>query len=283
MTDEKRQKVIERIQLLFNRAESKVENSNNPDEVDHEAQAALEMARKLMIQYGLEMEDIETAEHGRPAAAGMPADSYVVEFKAKRTAKWALMLAVTVADYMNAKVFYSEGGSWQGASLVFYGVKLNAEVAAHAFQSLLNQIRTLSRKHKVTRGEWENSRRHAGLFRRLMETQGVKINEYSSFETYRAAAKREYREGLVIGFGRYLKELKEREAASAEGSRITALAIQYEGIAASWLEQQGIETRERKGRKDRGSNMVNPRHLDEGVQDGKNLRLHKGLSPNSEN
>jgi len=270
---DKLKKVIERVQLLFNRAENAVRNAEKPEDVDHEAQAALELARRLMLQYGLEMEDVEVV--GAPGAAqGPEADGVVIDMKTKQTAKWALSLAIVVADYMDASVTYIEPTYWTGGRLMFYGVKLNASMAAYAFQSVFNQIRELSRKYHVDRAEWENPDRQRGLMRQLMSSLGRYY--YKTFESYRNAAKREYREGLVFGFAKRLKELKEQEEASEQGEQITALAVRYEGIAKAWLRSKGFEDPEEKKPRPRAKH-TGVKHYQDGERDSEHVQIRKGL------
>lgn len=270
----KLKKVIERVQLLFNRAENAVKDAEKPEDVDHEAQAALELARKLMLQYGLEMEDVEVV--GAPGAAqGPEADGVLIDMKTQRTAKWALSLAVVVADYMDASVSYIEPSTWSGGRLLFYGVKLNASMAAYAFQSVFNQIRDLSRKYHVDRAEWENPRRGGGgLMRQLMGR--LAAPQYTTFDAYRVAAKREYREGLVFGFAKRLKELKEQEQASEQGEQITALSVRYEGIARAWLSKHGFSEPEEKKPGQRRKHTGEKHYLD-GERDSDKVQIRKGL------
>lgn len=267
----KLKKVIERVQLLFNRAEHAVKDADNSGEVDHEAQAALELARKLMLQYGLEMEDVEVAGTAT-SSQGPEADGVVIDLKTKQTAKWALSLAVVVADYMDASVTYFEPSYWSGGRMLFYGVKLNARMAAFAFQSVFNQVKELSRKYQVSRSEYDGEGR--GLMRSLMS--GVARQNYNTFDAYRNAAKREYREGLVFGFAKRLGELKEHEQASDEGEQITALAVRYEGIAKAWFRNQGFEDpTERKPR--HRNKHTGVKHYQDGERDSEHVQIKKGL------
>lgn len=261
MSGTKRKKIIERIQLLFNRAATKVENSSNPDEVDHEAQSALEMARRLMLQYNLEMIDIETLGAVQGAKTGPDNGESTVEFKTKQTAKWTLSLAVVISDYFECKVMYMNPTTWSGGKLVYYGVKLNANLAAYAFQSVFNQIRTLSKKYKVKRETWECS--PLGQY------------YYNTFESYRNAAKREYQEGLIWGFAKRLKELKEEEKISENGEKIVALALRYDEIAKDYLAKQDYHTKERQCRKHR--KHTGGKYYADGETDSNQVQLRQGL------
>jgi len=269
---QKLKKVIERVQLLFNRAENAVKNADNPEDVDHEAQSALELARKLMLQYGIEMEDVEVV--GAPGSSqGPAADGVVIDMKTKQTAKWALSLAIVVADYMDASVIYLEPSYWSGGRLLFHGVKLNASMAAFGFQSVFNQIKELSRKYEVNRSGYEGGGSGGGLMRQLMGR--LAQENYGSWDSYRNAAKREYREGLVFGFAKRLRELKEEEQSSTEGEQIGALALRYEGIAKAWLSDQGFETEERKPRAKKKHTGVE--HYLAGERDAEQVQIRKGI------
>ncbi len=254
---EKLERVIKKIQLLLNRAEHAVEESDNASEVDHEAQSALELARKLMLQYSLEMEDVETV-----GSSGVgTADGIVIELGTKQTAKWALSLAIVVADYFDSQVLYIEPTYWTGGKLMFFGVKLNANMAAYAFKSVFNQVKELSRKYKVDR--------------RLYDLDPIARTHYKTFNTYRTAAKREYREGLVYGFALRLTEMKTEETESAQGEQIAALAVRYEEVAKDWLAEQSMDVRERKSR--RSTTYTGGGHYLQGAHDSDNVQIRKGL------
>ena len=96
LTGDKRKRIIEKIQLLFNRAERSVTDATDVESVDHEAQLALETARKLMLTYGLEAHDVETVSVGK-AVEGM-GGGYVVNLGISKTSEWVKTLAVTEAS-----------------------------------------------------------------------------------------------------------------------------------------------------------------------------------------
>jgi len=269
----KLKKVIERVQKLFNRAEHAVQDADTPEKVDHEAQAALELARKLMLQYNIEMEDVEVVGAVKPGQ-GPEADGVVIDMKTQRTVKWALSLAIVVADYMDASVVYFEPDYWSGGRMLFHGVKLNAHMAAFAFQSVFNQVTELSRKYRVSREDYDGGGRSQGLMRSLMSS--LAQHNYSTFDAYRNAAKREYREGLVHGFARRLKELKEQEQTSGESEQITALAVRYEGIAKAWLHDQGFGDGGEKKPRPR-SKHTGVKHYQDGERDSEHVQIRKGL------
>ena len=270
----KMKKVIERIKLLFVRSEYAVQDAKNPNEVDHEAQAALELARKLMLQYGLGMEDVEV-EGASKLSGGPEAGGSVVEMQSRQaTSKWILSLAIVVADYMDASVLYIEPSLSAGGKLFFYGVELNAKMAAYAFQSVFNQVKVLSRKYKVNRREYEGAEMCGGLMRNLMGS--IARHTYSTFDAYRNAAKREYREGLISGFAMKLQELKRQEQFTKQGEQITALAIRHKGVAKDWLQNQGFEPpREKKLRS--ANKHTGFEHYGKGQRDAKNVQVRKGI------
>lgn len=260
LPDDKRKKVIERIQLLFNRASNAIEDEADPTKVDHEAQSALELARKLMLQYGLEEEDIETL--GAPGKPGSDDAGGILVSMATRPDDWALSLAVVVADYLGSRVTYiPPTGAWMGSNFLFYGAKLNAETAAYGFEAVFNQITTLSRNYKVTEYMWKSS--------------PIAMMNFSTFRAYSAAAKREYREGLVVGFARRLKEIQEAEAKTPEADRITALVVRHDDLAVRWAEAQGLHPEEKTpGKKKYTGGM----HHTMGERDSENVQLRKGLT-----
>jgi|GEM_PF-5730410 len=257
--DDKRAKVIKRIQLLFNRASNAIQDEEDTTKVDHEAQAALEMARRLMLQYGLEEEDIGVLG-GSQTSTG-DAGGVLVSL-ATRPDNWALSLAIVVADYLEAGVTYlPPSGAWMGSNFLFYGPKLCAESAAYGFEAVFNQIMVLSRNYKVTEWQWQSS--------------VIAKYNFSTFSAYSAAARREYREGLVLGFARRLKELREAEAASPESAKVTALALRSEELAKRWLDEQDLHPKEKEPGKQK--KYTGGGHHLKGEQDSENVQLRKGL------
>ena len=89
----------------------------------------------------------------------------------------------------------------------------------------------MSRNYKVTEWQWQGSI--------------IAKANFSTFSAYSAAAKREYREGLVTGFARRLKEIKEAEDRAPEAEKITALAVRHEDLAKRWAEEQGLHPKEK--------------------------------------
>lgn len=107
---------------------------------EHEADAALRQARRLMEIYGVSDLDIEAAEAAeRRAKAGAQ----------KRPANWETALACRVGDAFGCRViFRSERhiGQW-----TFIGCGAAPEVSQYAFEVLLRQAKRARAEHIVSR------------------------------------------------------------------------------------------------------------------------------------
>jgi len=256
LTGDKRKRVIEKIQKLFNRAESKVVDSDGTEGVDHEAQLALETARKLMLQYGLEAHDVETVSVGKDG--GPEGNGFTVSLGIANPGEWVKTLAVVIADYFFVRVLYtrSPGDNTHQASFLYYGVSVGAEAAAYAFQSCFNQIRTLSKKYKVDRELWEKH-----------PAQHV----FRTWEKYRDLAKEEYRKGIVIGFYQKLKDIERHEK-----KEVTALAVSYEKIADEFLKDKDINIHKERKPKDKPHTAGG--HYLKGLRDSNKVDLVRGMA-----
>lgn len=109
---------------------------------EHEAEAALRQARKLMEAHGITDLDIQAAE--------------VEEHRAKSGAKahpanWETMLASTIADAFACRVIFS-GGFWKRlGEWCFIGCGASPEVARYAFAVLHRQAKRARDEHIKTR------------------------------------------------------------------------------------------------------------------------------------
>jgi len=265
MTADRRKALIEKIRLLFNRAERAVIDADDPASVDHEAQLALETARRLMLQHGIEESELEgtTVRRGTPAEGS----ALTVTLSMSKPAKWVLSLAVVIAEYFSCKAIYVPATKKLKGEIIFCGVNVGIEASAHAFDSVLNQIRVLSKKYKVDDKSWSYSR--------LLQLR------FRTWEEYRTKAKSEYCFGIVVGLNARLEELRKQEAATPEDAPTTALAISYSTVA------------------DEIALMIDPnlselpppppmwtgnKHLRAGIDDSKDVHVTKGLgAPGEEN
>lgn len=258
MSTDRRKALIEKIRLLFNRAERAVIDADDPASVDHEAQLALETARRLMLQHGIEESELEgvTVRKGTTAQGGAMA----VALAMRKPAQWVLSLAVTIADYFSCRALYAPAAKLKKGEVVFCGVNVAAEASAYAFHSVLNQIRVLSKKYKVDRRSWEYSR--------------ILQLKFRTWEEYRTKAKSEYCYGIVVGLHKRLEELRRQEAQTPEAAPTTALAISYSTVADEIAKKINPETAELPPEAPKWTGDM---HVKAGVRDSKDVHVTRGL------
>ena len=258
MSTDRRKALIEKIRLLFNRAERAVIDADDPASVDHEAQLALETARRLMLQHGIEESELEgtTLRKGGPSEGG----ATTVELAMRKPAQWVLSLAVIIAEYFSCKALYIPALKAQKGVVIFCGVAIATEASSYAFESVLNQIRILSKKYKVKDFVWNVSK--------LMQLR------FRTWEEYRTKAKSEYCYGIVVGLHTRLEELKDQEAANPADAPTTALALSYSTVADEMVKVVEPNLTEEKppDRKWTGTE-----HVTAGVRDSKNIHVTRGL------
>ena len=258
LTGEKRKKVIDKIQKLFNRAERSVVDADDAESVDHEAQLALETARRLMLQYGLEAHDVETVSVGDAGTAD--ADGVTVQLSITNPGPWVKSLAVTIADYFCVKVVYtrSPNDAFHQAAFIYYGITIGAHSAAYAFESCFNQIRTLSRRYKVKRELWEW---HPFQFK------------FRTWERYRDLAKEEYRKGIVAGFYQNLMRIKKSESPAE-----TALSVCYDKVADDFIKDKVTIVKEETPRTEAAYTAGG--HYGKGYNDADKVSIVQGIGTN---
>lgn len=189
--------IINKVRKLFALAEN-----NNSEE---EAQAALEMARKLLQDHGLSMMDLKVEEKKESLAGEVEVE---LEGK-KRLAVWMLTLGDVIAHYF--EVGFLHRNSMYGHKLWFFGNRANCQAATIAMPSLVSQIESLAKSFKTREMELYKS---AKLTKKLKES---------------------YRLGLIKGFAIHLNFLKEKEQ---ENTQTTALAVFNEDLQQAWLDSQ---------------------------------------------
>ena len=229
--------IIAKVKKLFALAEN-----NNSEE---EAQAALEMARKLLQDHGLSMMDLKVEDQKESLAGEVE-----VELEGKKILfVWMLTLADVVASYFDVGFCY--WNSKAGHTIWFYGNRANCQAASVAYPSLVKQIETLSKKYRHPR--------YAEL-RDLRVT--LKLRE-------------SYKLGLIKGFAERLVTLKDQDE---EQVKTTALAVYNKDLQEEWLNQTDMEietvSRPRK--------TVNDQAYKDGQRDSDKLSLGSMLEdPNA--
>lgn len=179
----------------------------NPDAntSDNEIASALEIARKLMLEHGIN--EAETTVQIPNEELGNGIDT-VLDTKNRQV--WISILAAAMDTYFECKHFLRTGGK-RNISFCFYGPKDQAEIASYCFSSVYNQVWNLSNAYKPA------------------------IDNLWASRSLPRIAKREYREGLSNGLLGRCRAIKEEEQRSANASKITALAVRSEEVADNWL------------------------------------------------
>ena len=258
MNQDRRKALVEKIRLLFNRAECAVQDADDPESVDHEAQLALETARRLMLQYGIEESELEGSKVRQ--GSSLSGDAITVELSMRKPAPWVFSLAFVVADYFSCRVLYIPPAKYANGLLIFCGVTIASESSAYAFDSVLNQIRVLSRKYKVARLAWEKSYTMQLRFR--------------TFEDYRTRAKTEYCMGIVVGLSKRLEELRKQEDAIPEG-KATSIVLSYSTVADEIASRINPEHAEMPKKEQK---WTGDSHLKAGLKDSEDVHITKGLT-----
>ena len=199
MTNGKMENLIKKVKGLFALAE------NNPSET--EAQAALAAARKLVNEYGLSMMDVQVEQ----APESNLGDERVHLHGRKRYPQWVLQLASIIARYCSVGIFYTSGAAQP--VVTFYGAKHGATIASTILPSVMKQVEDLSKAYRTKEMDYANSK---GFTRRARES---------------------YRSGLLEGFRKALREMKQAEA---QCEQTTALAVYNEDLVKRWRAQSGM-------------------------------------------
>jgi hypothetical protein len=125
---------------------------------EHEAEAALRQARKLMEAHNVTEMDVQAAQADeRRANAGAK----------KKPSSWEVELASRIADAFGCRLLFS-GGYWsQPGEWVFIGCGTAPEIAHYAFAVLHRQAKRARNdhiKHRLKRCKQANKTRRADLF-----------------------------------------------------------------------------------------------------------------------
>jgi hypothetical protein len=259
LSGERRKKLMDKIRHLFNLADRAVDSSKDTASVDHEAQLALETARKLLLQYGI---DEAAVRDNIPESDG--SGGHTVKIKSSTVGTWSKRLAIIVANYFCVKTVYAPHPGMNQTLFLFFGVSTATEPAALAFESCHYQIRTLSRKYKVNKALYE-AHPHKFIF--------------GTFSKYRDAAKSEYRSGILMGLTNRLTEIKKWEDAAT-----TALVLAYGSAADKFIESNNLVVKDTKPprRQALGSMVLTGGgHYLAGIKDSVDVSIVSGLSEES--
>jgi len=247
-----RAKLIAKVRALF------ALSTNNPSA--EEAQAALLKARELMQQYQLDEADV-----GDPTGSS-PTGAYDVKLGSTTIASWKRMLGLVIADYFDVRSIVGRGiDPSRQSKMGFCGHALNAEIAAHAYASLMIQIDLLARDYRVGPE---------------LAEQNVLEGWFGSVSAYCRAAKREYREGLVVGLDRVLEQRKRAEEQAAHAAELDALALRHEDLQQQWLDEHMPDLKTAPKPSEPQGTLDG--HVDRGYRDADLLELRRGLQEEHE-
>ncbi len=126
---------------------------------EHEAEAALRQARKLMEAHGIDDLDIQAADaEERRAKSGAKS----------QPANWETTLAVKIGDAFGCQVIFTSAGFWKThGEWAFIGCGASPEVAHYAFAVLHRQAKRAREEHikaKLKRCKVATKTRRADLF-----------------------------------------------------------------------------------------------------------------------
>lgn len=247
MTNEQLNKVLDKVRKLKALADPDRNTS------EHEIAAALAMARKLMIDYGIEESQLDLNTETVNDLTG----SEIFDTGKSNNQAWILALARVISRFFECRYYikspercsYFRGGPGKAKGtirLVFYGLRSNVEIANYAMQSVTNQILALSKAYKTGADDISYGRR----------------------------AKGEYKDGLVEGLANHLRSVKAAEKDGNQAQQITALAIRSDSAAVDYLKKAGIKLGNSSYR-DNTRGTGDGIHRSAGIQDSRRLNVTK--------
>lgn len=232
-------KIIQRIKKLL-----ALGNSDN----ENEAEQALAMARKLMMEHAISLSDVESVTDTVESIGGHEFFIDGLKLRTKpvfgdtRTAHWKRDLVHTIADYLDIQ------SSWRQHTprVTLYGTEADAEIAAYLWEVAAQQIVAATKR-------WRRS--------------GGPRSGYTANDFKRSA---------VWGLASKLRDLKRAETATgATAAQGNALMLRKKSAVTEWVKQNVTFS---KARADRGSYSSNA----DGYSAGQRIRLHRGVPGRSE-
>lgn len=255
MTSEKLEQVKEKIRKCMALGES-------PNE--HEAKAALKMAAALLKQYNIDELDIETATSSETGGV-----INTVDLTISKVHPWVKNLARAVSTAFDCSFYWNTGrrvnvvnAHWarnRDASISFYGITHNVEMAVYSFQSLFNQVNRLAKKFKASH--------------EIFDVQ----YHYSDFSIFSVAAKREYREGLAFGLLNTIWEQQEADKETYTEEQTTALAVISGEVESAVLKDADIHLRYSAGHRSQAAGTGSGAHA-QGKADSSKLNMNTGIN-----
>lgn len=212
------------------------------DSIEEAANAAAQI-QKLLFKYNLELSQIEDKDE-----SNIGHNDYDLKERHgynKTQGQWLLTLYTVISKYNMCKVIYMKSQSEPSRPVTkVFGEQHNVQVVLDLCLGLVGQIKALEKK-------------------RWKEVEFVEIN--------RAAFRRAYFMGCVMGIAERLKE--EKEEAERQWNGMTDLmVVNDEALAIRVTEVLG-ETKTSANRK-----LSNNRGKEMGYEDGKEMRAKRGVT-----
>jgi len=234
--------LLEKIRKLLALSESSNEN---------EALLAAAKAKEMLERYNLSLADIESCE--------ILEKNY--DTGSSRMPGWLLQLSASVARGFNCEIYYKRtvcGKSKLTASICFVGTDIDTEIAEYVFEYLRKTVESVTAK--------KMKELKMPKFAKLL-----RINKAS----YLRRMRNSYRIGLVAALDekirRFAESGKGRETAKAGCAGSNAMTVSREGALQRYMNSLELS----RGR--RGKTSVLPDGYHDGLKDGKDISINKGL------
>lgn len=146
MADTERDRILEKVKKCLARSKS-----DNPNE----AEIALRMARKLMDQHQLDLQDVHASE---------ACESVIDAETRKEPPVWKTRLAMVCGEAFGCEIIISEG--WHGWRFKVIGVDSAPDLTVYAYEVLLRQLQHARKTYLETqqRCKLATKRRRADVF-----------------------------------------------------------------------------------------------------------------------
>jgi len=256
MTNQKKQKILDKVSYLFALAE------NNPSE--EEASSALKKAKELLIEYQLSEIDLEKRQKEMSGSQENAFEPGCIEVKLpqSRMHAWIYSMCDAICTFFDVKWFFYKGNTFHRIKpvIVIYGIKTNCNVASLAFNSVYSQIDSLSKRYKPSKASFSFQ------------------DYYKDFAIFSVQARFEYKQGLAGGLLKRARQERDRNK-QQYGEQCTALAVRSEDVANEWIKSNNIILVSNKTKLN--SHGTNTDALYQGIQDSGKIDVHgRGLEGN---
>jgi hypothetical protein len=246
-SNNEQKRLSEKIKKLLALSESSNEN---------EALLAAAKAKEMLERYNLSLADIETCE--------IVEKNY--DTGKSRMPGWLLQLGASVARGFNCDIYYrrKEGNGLHGTSKIttnicFVGTDLDTEIAEYVFEYLRKTVESVTAKKMKE-------------LKMPKFAQVLRINRTS----YLRKMRNSYRIGLVAALDEKIKCFAESgkgqdSAGAADAGNGNAMTVSRGGALQRYMNSLEL----RRGR--RGQTSVLPDGYHDGLKDGKDISINRGL------